>query len=107
MQAFPWMWIFFGMFFWMFLIRPRRLRACQGWSARGSSPTDEPRDAFDRPRRHGRRAELESALAERDALIARLEERVRVLERIATEDSSRDRLRAEIDALRDPPPASS
>jgi hypothetical protein len=40
-------------------------------------------------------------LAERDALIAKLEERVRVLERIATDDSAR--LRAEIDSLRDPP----
>ena len=107
MQAFPWMWIFFGMFVWMFLIRPRRLRACQGWSTRDSSSTDEPRDPLDRARRRGRYADLENALAERDALIAKLEERVRVLERIATEDSSRDRLRAEIDALRDPPPATS
>jgi len=38
-------------------------------------------------------------------LIAKLEERVRVLERIATDDSAR--LRAEIDALRDPPTGSS
>jgi hypothetical protein len=101
------MWILFGMFFWMFLIRPRRLRACQGWSTRDSSSTDEPLDPFDRPRRRGHRADLESALAERDALIAKLEERVRVLERIATDESSRDRLRAEIDALRDPPPRAS
>ena len=47
-------------------------------------------------------------------LLARLnqvEERVRVLERIATDDSARlrdnsARLRAEIDALNDPPPGS-
>ena len=103
MQTFPWMWIFFGMFFWMFVLRPRRLRACQGWSTQERS-TDEPRDPLDRPRWRGHRADLESALAERDALIAKLEERVRVLERIATDDSARDRLRAEIDSLRDPPP---
>ena len=100
MQHFPWMWVFFGMFFWMFLLRPRRLWACQG---RGS--TEEMRDPIDRPRRRARRADLEGELAERDALIAKLEERVRVLERIATDDSAR--LRAEIDALRDPPPGSS
>ena len=40
-------------------------------------------------------------LAERDALIAKREERVRVLERIATDDSAR--LRDEIDRLRDTP----
>lgn len=101
MQHFPWMWVFFGMFIWMFMLRPRRrLWACQG---RGS--TEEVRDPIDRPRRRGHRADLEGALAERDALIAKLEERVRVLERIATDDSAR--LRAEIDALRDPPPGSS
>ena len=100
MQHFPWMWIFFGMFFWMFVMRPRRLWACQG---RGS--TEEMRDPTDRPRRRAHRADLEGALAERDALIAKLEERVRVLERIATDDSAR--LRAEIDALRDPPSGSS
>jgi len=100
MQHFPWMWVFFGMFFWMFMLRPRRLWACQG---RGS--TEEMRDPIDRPRRRARRADLEGELAERDALIAKLEERVRVLERIATDDSAR--LRAEIDALRDPPTGSS
>ena len=42
----------------------------------------------------------EDALAERDAFMAKVEERVRVLERIATDDSAR--LRAEIDNLRDP-----
>lgn len=99
MQGFPWMWIFFGAFFWMLMMRPRRLWACQG---RGYS--DETREPFDRPRRRASRSDLESALAERDALIAKLEERVRVLERIATDDSAR--LRAEIDALRDPPPGS-
>jgi hypothetical protein len=94
------MWVFFGMFFWMFMLRPRRLWACQG---RGS--TEGVREPIDRPRRRAHRADLEGALAERDALIAKLEERVRVLERIATDDSAR--LRAEIDALRDPPPGSS
>ena len=98
MHNFPWMWVFFGMFFWMLLMRPRRLWACQG---RGRA--DE-RDPIERPRRRESRADLESALAERDALIAKLEERVRVLERIATDDSAR--LRDEIDALRDAPPRS-
>jgi hypothetical protein len=100
MHAFPWMWVFFGMFFWMFMLRPRRAWACQG---RGQP--EEMREPLDRPRRRGNRADLEGALAERDAVIAKLEERVRVLERIATDDSAR--LRAEIDALRDPPPARS
>jgi hypothetical protein len=97
MHAFPWMWVLFGLFFWLFLVRPGRLRACQG-----SWPTGEIRDPIDRHQRHARRTDLESALAERDALIAKLEERVRVLERIATDDSAR--LRAEIDSLRDTPP---
>jgi len=97
MHDFPWMWVLFGMFFWVFLLRPRRLSACQGrWSH------DELRDPADRQQRPPRRGDLESALAERDALIAKLEERVRVLERIATDDSAR--LREEIDALRDTPP---
>jgi hypothetical protein len=100
MHDFPWMWVLFGMFFWMFMLKPRRAWACQ---TRGQS--EEMRDPIDRPRRRGSRADLEGALAERDALIAKLEERVRVLERIATDDSAR--LRAEIDALRDPPPGSS
>ena len=96
MHDFPWMWILFGMFFWMFLLRPRRLWACQGrWSR------EETRDPTDLQQRRPHRADLESALAERDELIAKLEERVRVLERIATDDSAR--LRAEIDSLRDTP----
>jgi hypothetical protein len=87
------MWLWIGMFVWMFMLKPRRLRACQGrWSE-----TETP-DHTDRPRRTSR-ADLESALAERDALIAKLEERVRVLERIATDDSARSRLREEIDRL--------
>jgi hypothetical protein len=61
------------------------------------------RDPIDRPRRRGHRRDLEGDLAERDALIAKLEERVRVLERIVTDDAAR--LRAEIDSLNDPPPA--
>ena len=106
MHAFPWMWIFFGMFFWMFMLRPRRAWACRGSSSRDemSDPIDGPmRDSFDRPRRRRHRTDLESELAERDALIAKLEERVRVLERIVTDDSAR--LRAEIDSLNDAPPA--
>jgi hypothetical protein len=84
------------MFFWMFLIRPGRFRVCQGrWS------TGEVREPIDGHRPRARGAGREE-LAERDALIAKLEERVRVLERIATDDSAR--LRAEIDSLRDPPP---
>ena len=97
MHAFPWMWILFGMFFWMFLMRPRRLRACQGQVFE-----EDASDEMGHRRRRARREDLEEALAERDALIAQLEERVRVLERIATDDSAR--LRAEIDSLRDPPP---
>ena len=116
MHDFPWMWIFFGMFFWMFMLRPRRAWARCGRSSGdemrdsidGSmrDPIDRPmRDPLDRPRRRGHRAHLGSELAERDALIAKLEERVRVLERIATDDSAR--LRAEIDSLNDPPPPAS
>ena len=97
MHSFPWMWILFGMFFWMFLMRPRRLRACQGQFSE-----EDAGDGMSHRRRRARREDLEEALAERDALIAKLEERVRVLERIATDDSAR--LRAEIDSLRDPPP---
>jgi len=98
MHEFPWFWVLFGMFFWMFLIRPGKLRACQGrWSS------GEPREPIDRHQPRASRADHEGALAERDALIAKLEERVRVLERIATDDSAR--LRAEIDSLRDAPPA--
>ena len=57
--------------------------------------------------RHGRRgewpqggeiADLEAAVASRDAIIAKLEERVRVLERIATDKPAS--LRDEIDRLR-------
>jgi len=98
MDGFPWVWMLFGMLFWMFVLRPGRLRACQGHFRTGE--IGEPSD------RHSRRTSrpgLEGALAERDALIAKLEERVRVLERIATDDSAR--LRAEIDSLRDPPPS--
>jgi hypothetical protein len=100
MHEFPWLWILFGMFFWMFMLRPRRARVCQSLGLGGE--TDEP---IDRHERRPRRRDLESALAERDALIAKLEERVRVLERIATDDSAR--LRAEIESLRDPPPGRS
>jgi hypothetical protein len=93
MHAFPWMWVFFGMFLWLCFMRPHRVRAGAGrWAADGCNSTE-------RPRRGGARADLEGALAERDALIAQLEERVRVLERIATDDSAR--LRDEIDSLRD------
>jgi hypothetical protein len=95
-MQFPWFWVFVGMFFWLFFMRPRRFRACQGrWGG------DELRDRMERPRRRMGRPDLESALAERDALITKLEERVRVLERIVTDDSAR--LRAEIDSLGDTP----
>ena len=102
MSGFPWMWIFFGMFFWMFMVRPRRAWACRSSGDEMRDRIDRPlRDPLDRPRRRHRTG-LESELAERDALIAKLEERVRVLERIVTDDSAR--LRAEIDSLNDPPP---
>lgn len=98
---FPWVWILFGILFWVFLTRPRSFRACHArWSA---GDVGEPIDEHPRRRRRARRADLESALAERDAMIAKLEERVRVLERIATDDSAR--LRAEIESLRDTPSA--
>jgi hypothetical protein len=51
----------------------------------------------DRPQ-GGEIAELKAAVASRDALIAKLEERVRVLERIATDKPAS--LRDEIDRLR-------
>ena len=96
MHQVPWLWIMFGILFWMLLIRPGRWRACQGrWAA------VEGREDGDRHPRRTNRGDRDSALAERDALIAKLEERVRVLERIATDDSAR--LRAEIDSLRDTP----
>jgi hypothetical protein len=98
MHDFPWFWVLFGILFWMLVIRPRRLSACEGRWAR-----DATRDRAERPPRRARRVELDGALAERDALLAKLEERVRVLERIATDDSAR--LRAEIDGLRDTRPA--
>ncbi len=97
MHNFPWFWLLFAMF-WMFFWKAGQFRFCEGrWSGESGAV-----DANDRPQRRRGRRDLESALAERDALIAKLEERVRVLERIATDDSAR--LRAEIDALRDPPP---
>jgi hypothetical protein len=96
MQHFPWMWVMFGMFFWLFLIRPGHLRAC-----RTQGSTRETGEPIGRGHRRETGEGLGGALAERDALIANLEERVRVLERIATDDSAR--LRAEIDSLRDPP----
>jgi hypothetical protein len=92
MQDFAWMWILFGMFGWLLFVRPRRARLCQGSDS----------ETYDRAGghwRHASRTNLESELAQRDALIAKLEERVRVLERIATDDSAR--LRDEIDRLRD------
>ena len=98
MNGFPWVWMLFGLFFWMFVLRPGRLRACQGRLSTG-----EIREPIDRHSRRTSRSGFGDALAERDALIAKLEERVRVLERIATDDSAR--LRAEIDSLRDPPPS--
>ena len=98
MHEFPWMWVLFGMFCWLLFVRPRRLRACQGrWS---SGETQGP---IERPRWRMHRNDFEGAPAERDAVIAKLEERVRVLERIATDDSAR--LRAEIDSLRESPPS--
>jgi hypothetical protein len=98
MFDFPWIWVFFGILLWVCLFRPRRVRLCE---ARVS--TGEMRDPIDRFHRRRNRADLEGELAQRDALIAKLEERVRVLERIATDPSAR--LREEIESLRDKPPA--
>jgi len=97
MFSFPWFWVFFGMLFWVCCFRPRR-----AWASQGRAATDEMRDSFERHHRRASRVDLESALAERDALIAQLEERVRVLERIATDGPAR--LREEIESLRDTPP---
>ncbi len=47
------------------------------------------------------RQQIEAALAGRDATLAKLEARVRVLERIATDGSAE--LVAEIESLREPP----
>jgi len=77
-------------------VRPGRLRACQERFSGGKIP-----DPIEHPRWRIHRADLDGSLAECHALIEKLEERVRVLERIATDDSAR--LRAEIDSLRDPP----
>jgi hypothetical protein len=81
-----WFWVFamFAVFCWAF--RGRRFH----------------RRGFDegfggRPPQHVAK-QIEVALAERDATIADLEERVRVLERIATDRKSR--LNEEIDRLR-------
>ena len=67
MHAFPWMWIFFGMFLWMFMLRgPRRAWAC-GHSSSDvlRDAIDRPmRDSIDRPRRRGYRVDRESELAE-------------------------------------------
>jgi len=50
------------------------------------------------PGRHGEIDELKAAVASRDAIIGKLEERVRVLERIATDKPAA--LRDEIERLR-------
>lgn len=96
MNEFPWMWAVVGMICCLFFMGPGRLRACQGRFSGGELP-----DPIERPRWCMHRGDFDGALAERDALIENLEERVRVLERIATDDSAR--LRAEIDSLRDAP----
>ena len=98
MHEFPWMWVVFGTLFWLFFMRVGRLRVCQErWSS------GQVHDPSERPRRRMHRAGFAGTPAERDALIARLEERVRVLERIVTDDSGR--LRAEIDSLSESPPS--
>ena len=78
-----WVFAMFAVFCWAF--RGRRLHR------RGFD------DGFGRPPQHVAK-QIEVALAERDATIANLEERVRVLERIATDRTSR--LNEEIDRLR-------
>jgi len=81
-----WFWIFmmFAMVCWV--VKGRRGRYGRGFD-----------DGFGRPPQHVAK-QIEVALADRDATIANLEERVRVLERIATDSSSR--LSDEIDRLR-------
>jgi len=80
-----WFWLFamFAMVCWA--IRGRRFQR------RGRD------DGFGRPPQHVAK-QIEAALTERDAAIANLEERVRVLERIATDRSSL--LSDEIERLR-------
>jgi hypothetical protein len=96
MFDFPWV-VLFAILFWVCFSRSRRFRLCEGRLFTG-----EMRDPVDRVQRRMKRADLEGELAQRDALIAKLEERVRVLERIATDPS--ERLKAEIERLRDSPP---
>lgn len=83
---------------WFWLVFP--IIAMLSWSARGRRRY---RRGFDGefgdggPPQHVAK-QIEVALADRDATIANLEERVRVLERIATDSSSR--LSEEIERLR-------
>ncbi|HET7130673.1 MAG TPA: hypothetical protein VFJ95_00440 [Gammaproteobacteria bacterium] len=81
-----WFWFVFMMF------------AMFCWTARGRRGY---RRGFDQgPPQHVAK-QIEVALAERDATIANLEERVRVLERIVTDSSSHSRrLSEEIERLR-------
>jgi hypothetical protein len=96
MSVFFWMWVPLGLFAMIGGITTTWIRAKHGYPLTDSMGRRSDRAGFAREEiaRH-----VDSALAERDAAIAKLEQRVRVLERIATDEPSR--LSAEIDRLRD------
>ncbi len=95
MASFTAMWVMLGLFLAVGWVITTWIRAKHGY------PLD---DGMGRQVHPGRRPaehvakQIEVALAERDAALANLEERVRVLERIATDDPKR--LGAEIESLR-------
>lgn len=89
------MWISLGLFFAVAWVITTWIRAKHGYplgDGMGGQvhPSRRPSDHVAK--------QIEVALAERDAVLANLEERVRVLERIATDDPKR--LGAEIESLR-------
>ena len=95
MQSFMWMWAVIGVFCALAWVMTTWIRARHGY------PLDD--GAGGQVHRHGPAAadvakQVQEALAERDALIAKLEARIRVLERIATDEPAR--LGAEIERLR-------
>lgn len=98
MSSFASMWVGLAFFFSIAWVITTWIRAKHGYPlSDGAGGQVHPGG---RPSEHVAR-QIEVALAERDAVIARLEERVRVLERIATDNPSR--LGDEIERLRDDP----
>jgi hypothetical protein len=96
MGSFASMWMALGLFFAVAWVISTWIRAKHGYPlGDGMGGQVHPGG---RPPEHVAK-QIEAALAERDATLARLEERVRVLERIATDNPAR--LSAEIESLRD------